>query len=259
MRPNARPRQILASNALTSQPASKQNQEGGGLITLVARLASRVMNWLILVLVLSIFVSLVQALILGAGETVDRGNTLLAREVMQIDLLLDEQNLLRTRRHLAASIIRVIDEAVNGGFVWFRTVQDQATRSVRPLQNSKDRSRSATTPVMHVHIEAVIYTVKVYTVRLLVIFFGIPTFALFVLVGFVDGLIRRDVRTWSGGRESSLIYHLAKYTVGPVIGWGTAIYMCLPFTVSPVWPIFVIASTTALSISLLVSRFKKYA
>ena len=43
-----------------------------------------------------------------------------------------------------------------------------------------------------------------------------PVFVLFTLVALVDGLVRRDLRRWGGGRESSFVYHYAKQSVPAV-------------------------------------------
>ncbi|MCX8516905.1 MAG: DUF4400 domain-containing protein [Rhodoferax sp.] len=49
------------------------------------------------------------------------------------------------------------------------------------------------------------------------------------MVGVVDGLVRRDLRRWGGGRESSFVYHHAKrYTHWALTG-GFGLYLAWPF------------------------------
>jgi hypothetical protein len=47
--------------------------------------------------------------------------------------------------------------------------------------------------------------------RLAVIARWLPVVALLYLVGIVDGLVQRQLRTTGGGSESSSLYHRAKY------------------------------------------------
>lgn len=89
--------------------------------------------------------------------------------------------------------------------------------------------------------------------------FALPAFLLACLLGLVDGLIRRDLRRWGGGRESSFIYHHAKrYTVWALTG-GFALYLTWPFGgFNPSLMILVFTALVALTLSTTVASFKKY-
>lgn len=59
-------------------------------------------------------------------------------------------------------------------------------------------------------------------VLVLVLVLVLPLFIMAAFVGFVDGLVRRDVRKFgAGGRESGFIYHHAKALLMPqaVLPW----------------------------------------
>ncbi|RMM87080.1 TIGR03747 family integrating conjugative element membrane protein, partial [Pseudomonas savastanoi] len=53
---------------------------------------------------------------------------------------------------------------------------------------------------------AALYTTLVFCVRLVILTLAIPLFVMTAFVGFVDGLVRRDLRRFGAGRESSYLY-----------------------------------------------------
>ncbi|PKA68127.1 integrating conjugative element membrane protein (TIGR03747 family) [Pseudomonas baetica] len=60
---------------------------------------------------------------------------------------------------------------------------------------------------------AAVYVTFTYVVRLTILVLATPLFMLAMLTGFVDGLMRRDLRKFGAGRESSFVYHRAKETL----------------------------------------------
>lgn len=95
--------------------------------------------------------------------------------------------------------------------------------------------------------------------RLSVAAFALPAFVLACLVGIVDGLVRRDLRRWGGGRESSFVYHHAKrYTHWALTG-GFGLYLAWPFGgFNPAYMVFVFTLLVAFTMSTAVAAFKKY-
>lgn len=90
--------------------------------------------------------------------------------------------------------------------------------------------------------------------------FAMPAFALACLLGIVDGLMRRDLRRWGGGRESSFIYHHAKRYTGWALTGGFALYLTWPFGgFNPSLMILVFTALVAAALSTTVATFKKYA
>ncbi len=63
---------------------------------------------------------------------------------------------------------------------------------------------------------AALFTVLVFCVRLVVLLMTIPLFAMAALTGLVDGLVRRHLRKFGTGRESSYLYHKARATIMPL-------------------------------------------
>lgn len=95
--------------------------------------------------------------------------------------------------------------------------------------------------------------------RLSVAAFALPAFVLACMVGIVDGLVRRDLRRWGGGRESSFVYHHAKrYTHWALTG-GFGLYLAWPFGgFNPAYMVFVFTMLVAFTMSTAVAAFKKY-
>ncbi len=97
-----------------------------------------------------------------------------------------------------------------------------------------------------------------FAVRLAVLTLATPVFGLFTLVALVDGLVRRDLRRWGGGRESSFVYHYAKKAATPLIIMAWVLYLALPFSLHPSWIILPFALAFALAVTITASTFKKY-
>lgn len=100
--------------------------------------------------------------------------------------------------------------------------------------------------------------VQVFAVRLAVLALAAPVFVLFGLVALVDGLVERDLRRWSGGRESAFIYHHAKKVIFPALLLSWVLYLGLPTTVHPNYVILPCAGLFALAVAVTARSFKKY-
>ena len=99
---------------------------------------------------------------------------------------------------------------------------------------------------------------QVFAVRLAILTLATPVFGLFTLVALVDGLVRRDLRRWGGGRESSFVYHYAKKAAMPLIIMAWVLYLALPFSLHPSWIILPFALAFAFAVTITASTFKKY-
>jgi integrating conjugative element membrane protein (TIGR03747 family) len=133
---------------------------------------------------------------------------------------------------------------------------------------ARDGSRSAVRDFryylgqVYVHLEdyliAAAYLSLVFLVRLLVLCLTLPLFLTAALVGFVDGLVRRDIRRFGAGRESGFVYHRAMATLMPlvVLPWG--LYLALPVSVSPLLILLPTAVLLGAAISVATGSFKKY-
>jgi len=109
-----------------------------------------------------------------------------------------------------------------------------------------------------VYIEAMVNTVQTFSVRLIVLVFATPAFLLFGFVGLAEGLMRRDLRRWGGGRESSFLYHHSKLLLAPSIVTAWMLYLAMPFNVHPNLVVLPFAMLFGLGMALTTGTFKKY-
>jgi integrating conjugative element membrane protein (TIGR03747 family) len=108
-------------------------------------------------------------------------------------------------------------------------------------------------------IEVFYHVAQDTAIRLSVALFALPAFFLAVMVGMVDGLVKRDLRKWCGGRESSFVYHHSKNYTGWFLTGGFALYLAWPFRgFNPTYMVLVFTVMVATSLSITVSSFKKY-
>ncbi|WP_339531433.1 MULTISPECIES: TIGR03747 family integrating conjugative element membrane protein [unclassified Pseudomonas] len=105
---------------------------------------------------------------------------------------------------------------------------------------------------------AAVYVTFTYVVRLTILVLATPLFLLAMLTGFVDGLMRRDLRKFGAGRESSFVYHRAKRALIPllIVPWG--VYLSLPFSLNPIAIFFPSAVMLGITTALTATTFKKY-
>jgi integrating conjugative element membrane protein (TIGR03747 family) len=103
------------------------------------------------------------------------------------------------------------------------------------------------------------YTAQDTALRLAIVLFALPAFVLATVLGVVDGLVRRDLRKWGGGRESSFVYHHAKALTYVAMGGGFSLYLAWPTGgFNPAYMVLVFTVLSAYFLSLTVSSFKKY-
>jgi len=99
---------------------------------------------------------------------------------------------------------------------------------------------------------------QVFAVRVAILTLATPVFLLFSVVALVDGLVKRDLRRWGGGRESSFVYHWAKRSALPLLVISWVVYLALPFSLHPSFVVLPFAALFALSVAVTASTFKKY-
>jgi len=105
---------------------------------------------------------------------------------------------------------------------------------------------------------ASLYVVMTFLVRLSILLLSIPLFVLAILVGLTDGLMRRDLRRFGAGRESSFIYHRAKMLIVPLLVLPWIIYLSAPITVYPHFILLPCALLLGTAVTITAATFKKY-
>lgn len=146
----------------------------------------------------------------------------------------------------------------SGLLEWIRDASAQASAGAR----NRAHDFRYYMALVYVHVEAYViaaaYTVLTFLVRFFVLMLTLPLFLLAAFVGFVDGLVRRDIRRFGAGRESGFIYHRAKSSLMPlaVLPWVT--YLALPISVHPLLILLPSAMLLGIAMDMTAATFKKY-
>ncbi|VVM80023.1 hypothetical protein PS664_02238 [Pseudomonas fluorescens] len=134
------------------------------------------------------------------------------------------------------------------------SAQAQPRRYQSDMRNYLDRLSAQ---LKH-YLIALIYTVLVFGVRLIVLCLCLPFCVVAVLVGVIDGLVRRDLRRFGAGRESGFIYHRAKSCLIPLTALPWTVYLASPVSISPLLLIVPTTALLAIMTSITVANFKKH-
>ncbi|MDC5870287.1 TIGR03747 family integrating conjugative element membrane protein [Vibrio europaeus] len=108
------------------------------------------------------------------------------------------------------------------------------------------------------HAISAYYMMKVLIVRCCVLLFSLPVFLLFALVGVVVGLVKRDLRRFGAGRESSDRFEVSRKLVFPCVGLCMVIYISYPSSINPAFIIVPFAAMFGYAVHLTFSNYKKY-
>ena len=105
---------------------------------------------------------------------------------------------------------------------------------------------------------AAVYVTFTFVVRLTILVLVTPLFLLTMFTGLVDGLMRRDLRKFGAGRESSFVYHRAKRAVLPLLIVPWLIYLSLPFSLNPMTVFLPCSLLLGVATAITAATFKKY-
>lgn len=105
---------------------------------------------------------------------------------------------------------------------------------------------------------ATVYVSFTFVVRLSILALATPLFLLAMFTGFIDGLMRRDLRKFGAGRESSFVYHRAKRAVIPLLIVPWILYLSLPFSLNPMAVFLPCAVMLGVAMAITAATFKKY-
>lgn len=163
----------------------------------------------------------------------------------------------RTARHLVEMAYDWLFMK-SGLLDWIRDAATQASAGVRSQAHDLRYYLGMVYVHMQSYLIASAYTALVFLVRLLVLTLTLPLFLMAAFVGLVDGLVRRDVRSFGAGRESGFVYHRAKASLMPlaILPWVT--YLALPVSVHPLLILLPSAAMFGVAVCIAAATFKKY-
>ncbi|MFV0277020.1 MAG: DUF4400 domain-containing protein [Parahaliea sp.] len=114
---------------------------------------------------------------------------------------------------------------------------------------------SATTSL---YLVAAVNTLKLVVLRSTLSLFALPGYLLVILAAFFEGLVARDIRRYTGGHESSYVFHKAKRWIMPSVLLSITVYLLLPFSVAPALVFAPTMLFAGLMVYIATSRFKKF-
>lgn len=211
-------------------------------------------------LVLSVVLGVVIEL-LGMGHTWEPhvGTRLTERTAIEHRLLLTQvgPHPMRTFDQLHSVYLSWLDSMAD--FHDSRKLRSPA-RASRQSSNRTPLAKSVAKVALTLDYYAAIAVefVRATTFRLTALSVGIAVAAILATVGLVDGLVRRDVRRWSGGRESSWVYNASRRLIGPVVFAYSVVLVVWPWVLHIGWIIATFSSIFTVLLSIAGYRFKKY-
>ena len=99
---------------------------------------------------------------------------------------------------------------------------------------------------------------QIFGVRLAILMGAAPLFLLVWSLGLVDGLTQRHIRRACAGRESSSMYHRAKFFQFAGLATGAMVYLMWPVSIRPEWIVLPLALLTGLLSRVQWTYLKKY-
>lgn len=134
----------------------------------------------------------------------------------------------------------------------------ESSTTASPLQKKLYGAMNGMLHQIREHVMAAINTIQLTALRVAVLILALPVFALAGVVGLTEGLMRRDLRRWGGGRESAFIYHQSKMMVFPLFISAWVLYLAIPFNVHPNLVILPCAAGFGIALMVSSASFKKY-
>jgi integrating conjugative element membrane protein (TIGR03747 family) len=146
---------------------------------------------------------------------------------------------------------------VKSGFmVWLQSAQNVQTGNA--VSDSLSASGIWLFQALREYLMASVYVTLVFLMRVTILALSVPLFILVALVGVVDGMVRRDLRRYGAGYESSFLYHHAKRFVKPAVYIPCILYLSAPFAIYPNLLLLPAALLMGLAVSVTMGSFKKY-
>ncbi|MGR9052267.1 MAG: TIGR03747 family integrating conjugative element membrane protein [Gammaproteobacteria bacterium] len=140
---------------------------------------------------------------------------------------------------------------VRSAVIWLATPDDYSSSTLR-------RGIKSIYRYMEVYVLSAFTVMQLFAVRLAVLTLAMPAFVMLAAIGLIDGLVQRDIRRWSGGRESSFVYHWAKKILYPSFILPWIVYLGIPISIHPNFVVLPFAILFSVSVWVMSSSFKKY-
>lgn len=240
--------------------AQRQQVQQQGLIAQILTLPFRLLGVLIGSLFLAVLIEWVGMMILWPAQGWHHAQAMLHHETDQLAADFFDSLLVHDPAHTAQVWLDAAYRLIfvkTGLLAWIRDADAQT--HANSMKGADLRHYLGLVAVnLEDYLLAALYTGLTFLVRLLVLIMVLPLFIVAAFTGFVDGLVRRDIRRFGAGRESGFLHHRAKATMMPLAVFPWMAYLALPVSVNPLLVLLPCAALLALSVNVTISTFKKY-
>ncbi|EAQ7978004.1 TIGR03747 family integrating conjugative element membrane protein [Salmonella enterica] len=101
-------------------------------------------------------------------------------------------------------------------------------------------------------------TTLTFLLRLAILLQALPLFALAIIIGLIDGLVRRDLRRFGAGHESGFVYHHARRMIETSLAATGLVWLAVPIFLEPRVVLLLGALRIGLTESIMIGAFKKH-
>lgn len=241
--------------------AQRQQVQQQGLLAGIITLPFRFFGVMVAALMLSILIECAGMWLFWPEQSWHHARDMLNFELAQLSTEFTRSALVQEPGRTARMLV---DEAYQWLFIKAGLTEDIQNASRRASAGAARANQDFRyyLSVVYIRLEhyliAAAYTALVFLLRLFVLSMSLPLFLLAAFVGLVDGLVRRDLRRFSAGRESGFIYHRARASLMPLAVFPWVIYLALPVSVHPLLVLLPCAILLGLAMNIAASSFKKY-
>lgn len=240
------------------RPASAQQSAEQGIIATTLIRVLQIVMYLILTLVFSIVIEWVGMAIGWWDEPgVRHSERMLQQELQYLNRDFRQSAIVKSPMRFAERFSQNFYDltfkktGIQSAVIWLATPTQTRSGQFR-------KSLHRLFQMVEAYVLAARTVTQIFGVRLAVLTLAMPAFVLLGATGLVDGLVQRDIRRWSGGRESSFVYHWAKKALYPSLILPWIVYLAMPVSVHPNLVVLPFAVLFAVSLLVMSSTFKKY-
>ncbi|EGZ3996562.1 TIGR03747 family integrating conjugative element membrane protein [Salmonella enterica subsp. enterica serovar Wichita] len=97
-----------------------------------------------------------------------------------------------------------------------------------------------------------------FLLRLAILLQALPLFVLTIVIGLIDGLVRRDLRRFGAGHESGFVYHHARRMIGSSLAGTGLVWLAIPVFFVPEYILAPASVGSGVAVLIAIGAFKKY-
>ncbi|EAW3101953.1 TIGR03747 family integrating conjugative element membrane protein [Salmonella enterica subsp. enterica] len=114
------------------------------------------------------------------------------------------------------------------------------------------------TTVIHCALLSAGNVTLTFLLRLAILLQALPLFALIIVIGLIDGLVRRDLRRFGAGHESGFVYHHARRMIGSTLAATGLVWLAAPIFLDSEYVLVLGTMVIGGAMSVTIGAFKKH-